>query len=225
MSICTPTIGWKSSKPTKNYFQSFFSPLMINLAHSLQRNGNRFFPFSRGVGRGSNELKSHEGEGVVLRVRANCPTRGHTVHLTTLTSDGSPELRAPWVQQFTSRTHWQLWSPRLLSHEGRTHRSAKGRDMRRVQRNTNCATFLASVCDNTSWTQSPREGRPSLSFQSFYWGSLSMMDFSEVIKIYIGFCPLVPDTWSLTLAPDTKLLKLRYSVSDTASKSLEFWGW
>lgn len=118
MSICTPTIGWKSSKPTKNYFQSFFSPLMINLAHSLQRNGNRFFPFSRGVGRGSNELKSHEGE--MLRVRANCPTRGHTVHLTTLTSDGSPELRAPRVQQFTSRTDSYDPHGYFLTREGHT---------------------------------------------------------------------------------------------------------
>lgn len=198
---------------------------MINLAYSLQRNGNHFFPFSRGVGRGSNELKSHEGKGVMLRVRANSPTRGHTVHLTTLTSDGSPKLRAPRVQEFTSRAHWQLWSPHYFLTRGWTHRSAKGRDVGRVQRNTNCTTFPASVCDNTSWTQSPREGHPSLSFQSFYWGSLSMTDFSEVIKIYTGFCPLVPDTWSLTLAPDTKLLKLRYSVSDTAPKSLEFLGW
>lgn len=46
-----------------------------------------------------------KGEGVMLRVRANYPTSGHTVHLTTLTSDSSPELRGPRVQKLTNRTH------------------------------------------------------------------------------------------------------------------------
>lgn len=158
-SVLIPTVGWNSSTPTET----------IKAADSLQRKTNQFFPFSKAAEIGSNEiLKSPEAEGIELRIRANCPVRGHSSLL--------PSLPKPIARSGVLRFNNSLEGlpescyPHCFSlFQGKdTDRiSQRKRHVGRVQKSTNCIPFLASVCDNRHRAVSAREVHPILSVPSF----------------------------------------------------------
>lgn len=171
----------------------------IKAADSLQRNKSPFFPFSREVKIGSNELlKNHEAEGVELRTGAKCPVRGHSPNnhplLKPIASSEVPRFNNS-LEGLTVSCYPHCYG---LLHRKDTDGISEGRAMW-VQRSANCIAFLAS--------HRTREAHPSLGVQSFYWGSLCRHDWLLWNKDKYWFLPPVPNIWSLTLVPGAELLK------------------